>query len=80
MNKQSFYRGSIALCIGLGTLSALTLGVFTPSAEAGCHPTGRMVGGQPVLNCSGPTRCRPTGRFKTVRGVRYQILRCPPPR
>jgi hypothetical protein len=68
---------SIALSLGIGMLCSLSLAVFTPSVEAACRPTGRVVGGRPLLRCSGRTRCRPTGRFKMVRGVRYQILRCP---
>jgi hypothetical protein len=77
MKNQSFRRSSISIGIGLGVLCSLGLTILTPLAEAGCHPTGRMVAGRSELRCSGPTRCRPTGRFKTVRGVRYQILNCP---
>jgi hypothetical protein len=66
-----------ALGIGMGMLCSLNLAVFTDLADAACRPTGRRVAGRAVLNCSGPTRCRPTGRYQTVRGVRYQILRCP---
>ncbi|PSB42362.1 hypothetical protein, partial [Chamaesiphon polymorphus] len=77
MKNQPSGRFLTALSIGAGLFCSLNLSVLAPAAEAGCRPTGRTVGGQAVLKCSGPTRCRPTGRYKTVRGVRYQILRCP---
>jgi hypothetical protein len=66
-----------ALGLGMGMLCSLNLAIFAAGADAACRPTGRVVAGNPVLKCSGSTRCRPTGRYKTVRGVRYQILRCP---
>lgn len=71
-------RQSIALGVALGTLLLGDLFSFAPLADArGCRPTGRYVGGTPVLSCSGRTRCRPTGRFKVSKGRRYAILRCP---
>ena len=79
MQKKSL-RG---LAIGLATaftsvlaLATLELTLITPDAEAGCRPSGRYAGGLPVLNCSGATKCRPTGRFKQVNGRRYRLLRC----
>jgi hypothetical protein len=77
MKNQALSRLSIAAAIGMGMLLSLDLAGFTSPADAACRPTGRRIGGQAVLRCSGPTRCRPTGRYKTVRGVRYQILNCP---
>jgi hypothetical protein len=77
MKNQALSRLSIAATIGLGMLLPLELAGFTSPADAACRPSGRRIGGQAVLNCSGPTRCRPTGRYKTVRGVRYRILNCP---
>jgi hypothetical protein len=77
MNDKSShpYLGLVSAIVG--GLCLFNLTAFTPAAEAGCRPTGRYVGRTPVLKCSGPSRCRPTGRIKVVRGVRYQVLRCP---
>jgi hypothetical protein len=78
MKNISFQHCAIALGMTLGTL--LPIGMVALTAErsdAACRPTGRMVAGRPLLKCTGRTRCRPTGRVKVVRGVRYQILRCP---
>jgi uncharacterized membrane protein len=77
MKNQALSRFSIATGIGIGMLLSLDLAGFSSPADAACRPSGRRIGGQAVLNCSGPTRCRPTGRYKVVRGVRYNILRCP---
>ncbi len=77
MKNRAWGRLSLAAGIGMGMLLSLDLAGFTSPADAACRPSGRRIGGQAVLNCSGPTRCRPTGRYKTVRGVRYRILRCP---
>jgi hypothetical protein len=77
MKNQAWSRLAIATGIGMGMLLSLDLAGSVSPADAACRPTGRRIGGQAVLNCSGPTRCRPTGRFKVVRGVRYQVLRCP---
>ena len=68
----------VSFCsIALSLVCALNLAVFTTAADAACRPTGKIVAGRSVLRCTGATRCRPTGRYKTVRGVRYQILNCP---
>ncbi len=78
MKNSSLSRLSIAIGVGFGVL--LSIDLFATSAPAvarGCRPTGRSIGGSAVLNCSGPTKCRPTGRYKTYRGQRYAILRCP---
>jgi hypothetical protein len=77
MKNQTPRQFAIALGVSVGLLCSLNLALFAPAADAACRPTGRRIAGQAVLKCSGPTRCRPTGRYKTVRGVRYQILRCP---
>ena len=78
MNTNSLSRLAIALGISLGTLFSIDLGSLNSPAEAsGCRPTGRTIGGTPVLRCSGRTKCRPTGRFKVVKGRRYAVLRCP---
>lgn len=63
--------------IALGLFCSVNLTLFAASADAACRPTGKVVAGRAVLRCTGATRCRPTGRTKTVRGVRYQILNCP---
>ncbi len=68
------------IAIGLETgliFSVFALSMFVTPAEAACRPTGRFVKGIPVVRCVGRTRCRFTGRFKTVHGVRYRIIRCP---
>jgi hypothetical protein len=72
--QSSFW---IAVGLAFGTLISFDLALTAPSVEAACRPSGRYAAGQPVLNCSGRTRCRPTGRIKVVKGVRYQSLRCP---
>jgi uncharacterized membrane protein len=77
MQNRSSRQIWTALGVSIGLLCSLNLALFTPAADAACRPTGRRIGGQAILKCSGSTRCRPTGRYKTVRGVRYQILRCP---
>jgi hypothetical protein len=63
--------------IALSIIFSLNFAVFTAAADAACRSTGKRVAGLPILRCTGSTRCRPTGRYKTVRGFRYQILRCP---
>jgi hypothetical protein len=75
-NQESgrFLRG---FAIGLGMLFSISLVTLTVPADAACRPTGRIVAGRSLLRCSGPTKCRPTGRYKIVKGVRYQILNCP---
>jgi hypothetical protein len=78
MKNQSLSHLSIALGIALGTLLITDLGaLINPVDAAGCRPTGRYIGGAPVLSCSGRTRCRPTGKYKYSKGKRYAILRCP---
>jgi hypothetical protein len=77
MKNQPNSRFWTALTVSIGALCTFNLTAIVPAAEAGCRPTGRYIGGRPVLKCSGPSKCRPTGRYQTVRGVRYQILRCP---
>jgi hypothetical protein len=77
MKNQSARQILTALAVGIGIFSSLNLALFAPAADAACRPNGRRVAGRAVLTCTGRTSCRPTGRYKTVRGVRYQILRCP---
>lgn len=77
MINQRSNRYLTRLGIGLGMLFSLNLVISIAPADAACRPTGRIVAGRSLLRCSGPTKCRPTGRYKTVKGVRYQILRCP---
>jgi hypothetical protein len=77
MQNQLLRQFSTAIVVSLGMLASLNLSVFTAPADAACRPTGRMIAGRQELRCSGPTRCRPTGRYKTVRGVRYNIMNCP---
>ena len=77
MSNQRLNNFLTGLGIGLGMLLSLNLVIVTDPAAAACRPTGRIVAGRSLLRCSGPTKCRPTGRSKTVKGVRYQILSCP---
>jgi hypothetical protein len=77
MKNQAWGRLSLAAGIGMGMLLSLDLAGFTSPVDAACRFTGRRIGGQAELKCSGRTRCRPTGRYKIVRGVRYTVLRCP---
>jgi hypothetical protein len=74
-SRQS--RFWVALGLVFGTFLSFDLAITAPAVEAACRPSGRYAAGQRILNCSGRTRCRPTGRIKVVRGVRYQVLRCP---
>lgn len=71
---------TIAQCIALVmALEVIALvAPITPSAVAQCVSNGRKIGGMPVLNCvrGGRTRCRDTGRRKTVKGRTYKILDC----
>jgi hypothetical protein len=77
LQKASIGASLIAMGVSLGAMLVLDTAFLAPAAEAGCRPTGRYVGGLPVLRCTGRTRCRPTGRFKRVGGRRYPILSCP---
>jgi hypothetical protein len=78
MKNKSLSQLSIVLGIAVGTLFVIDLGSLIAPAEAsGCRPTGKTIGGTAVLRCSGRTKCRPTGRFKVIKGKRYAILRCP---
>jgi hypothetical protein len=77
MKNKSLCSLAIATGVSLGAMLALDLALLTPAAEAGCRPTGRYVGGLPVLRCTGRTRCRPSGRYKRVGGRSYPILVCP---
>ena len=79
MRKKSLRGLAISFATAFTSLMVLTtleLTSITPAAEAGCRPTGRRVGGLPILKCSGASKCRPTGRFKTINGRRYRLLRC----
>jgi hypothetical protein len=79
MHKKSLRSLAVGLATAFASLMALTtleLTSITPAAEAACRPTGRFVGGLPILKCSGASKCRPTGRFKQVNGRRYRLLRC----
>jgi hypothetical protein len=77
MKNKSLRSLAAATGVSLGAMLSLDLALLAPAAEAGCRPTGRYVGGLPVLSCTGRTRCRPSGRFKRVGGRRYPILVCP---
>jgi hypothetical protein len=77
MKNKPFGYLAIALGISFSALMVADYAVFAPEAEAGCRPTGRYVGGLPVLRCTGRTRCRPSGRYKRIGGRRYPILNCP---
>jgi hypothetical protein len=77
MQNKISHQFITAIGISLGLLASVNLALFTAPADAACRPTGRVVAGRQVLRCTGRTRCRPTGRYKIVRGVRYNMLNCP---
>jgi hypothetical protein len=77
MQNQLVRQFSTAIVVSLGMLASLNLTAFTAPADAACRPTGRMIAGRQELRCDGgPSRCRPTGRYKIVRGVRYNMMNC----
>jgi hypothetical protein len=79
MNLKTIAKCTVALVMAIESIALvapITLKI-TPVAEAQCRVTGRTSGGIRILKCTGgKSCCRKTGRTRTIRGNRYEILDC----